>query len=222
MKWWLILIILLLTGCSSIPDETKGAKTPSNIASPTDESVISGSISDVPPVDTSLHSVPLDQIYFDSFRPIDRAVPLTEASPELIDDLLDAIPPIHNPIYESGKDASWLVGDDLIIGYASNEGAWAFPVRILNFHEIANTTLGGDEVLISYCPLCFSAVVYDRWLDDQLLTFGNTSALYESDMVMLDYETGSYWWQVAGEAIVGPLTGRELKALPSLTVNWQT
>jgi hypothetical protein len=95
-------------------------------------------------------------------------------------------------------------------------------VRILNFHEIVNTTLGDDDVLISYCPLCFSAVVYDRWLDDQLLTFGNTSALYESDMVMLDYETGSYWWQVAGEAIVGSLTGNELKALPSLSTNWQT
>lgn len=62
--------------------------------------------------------------------------------------------------------------------------------------------------------------MYSRWLGDDVLTFGNTSALYESDMVMLDYQTGSYWWQVAGEAIVGPLTGERLTVLPSSTIRW--
>jgi hypothetical protein len=80
--------------------------------------------------------------------------------------------------------------------------------------------LAGDKVLISYCPLCFSGIVYSRELGDRTLTFGNTSALYESDMVMLDYETGSYWWQVAGRAIVGTLTDEQLTALPSTTTTW--
>jgi hypothetical protein len=68
--------------------------------------------------------------------------------------------------------------------------------------------------------LCGSGVVYSRRADDRTLRFGNTSALYESDLVMFDYETGSYWFQVRGEAIVGPLTGTRLRPLPSSTLPW--
>lgn len=96
-----------------------------------------------------------------------------------------------------------------------------FPIRILNFHEIVNDKLAGEPVLVSYCPLCASGIVFSRQLGDRVLTFGNTSALYESDMVMLDYDTGSYWWQVAGEAIVSPLTGENLRVLPSVVTTWR-
>ena len=176
--------------------------------------------SDVPPVNITRHSVPLEEVYFDTFQPINRAVPLSTAQPELIERLRDAIPPIHNPKYEPASEAQWLRDDDTVIGYAAGDEAWAYPVRILNYHEIVNERLGGEDVLISYCPLCFSGIVFSRVLDDQVLTFGNTSALYESDMVMLDYETGSYWWQVAGQAIVGDLTGKTLTVLPSATTSW--
>ncbi|MFQ5932803.1 MAG: DUF3179 domain-containing protein, partial [Nitrospiraceae bacterium] len=175
----------------------------------------------IPTLDTTLHSVPLDQIYFDTFNPANRAVPLDQATPELIERLIDAIPPIHAPKYEAASTADWLRDDDMIMGYVSGEQAWAYPIRILNLHEIVNENLDGEPVLISYCPLCFSGIVYSRRLGDQVLTFGNTSALYDSDLVMLDYETGSYWWQVAGEAIVGPLTGEELEILPSTVTTWR-
>ena len=215
---WIILG-LFLGGCSSL------LGTP---IAPTDVAVATGDLpagetsAEVPALDTSKHSVPLEQIYFDTFQPINRAVPLTEASPELILSLQDAIPPINNPRFETIDRASWLTDSDQVIGYANESGAWAFPIRILNLHEIVNAELGGEPILISYCPLCYSAIVYSRaLLGDRELTFGNTSALYESDMVMLDYETGSYWWQVAGEAIVGPLTGTALTPLPSLTTTWE-
>lgn len=175
----------------------------------------------IPTVDTSQHSVPLDQIFFDTFNPTNRAVPLDEATPELIARLIDAIPPLHAPKYEPASAADWLHDEDMVIGYATGEQAWAYPIRILNFHEIVNDNLGGEPVLISYCPLCFSGIVYSRRLGDQVLTFGNTSALYNSDMVMLDYEMGSYWWQVPGQAIVGPLTGEELEILPSTVITWR-
>ena len=61
-------------------------------------------------------------------------------------------------------------------------------------------------LVVTYCPLCHSGVVYSRDLDGRMLLFGNTSALYESDMVMYDHQTGSYWFQVLGEAIVGPFS----------------
>jgi hypothetical protein len=133
---------------------------------------------------------------------------------------LNAIPPIHSPKYEPAAEVTWLGDQDVVIGYTTGGHAWAYPLRILNFHEIVNDTLNGEPVLISYCPLCYSGIVYSRRLGNDVLTFGNTSALYESDMVMLDYQTGSYWWQVAGEAIVGPLTEESLTVLPSATITW--
>ena len=75
-------------------------------------------------------------------------------------------------------------------------------------------------VLISFCPLCNSGIVYDRRVGDQVLEFGNTSALFESDMVMYDKQTFSYWFQVGGEAIVGDLTGERLELLPTRFMRW--
>ena len=80
--------------------------------------------------------------------------------------------------------------------------------------------MDGLRILISYCPLCGSGIVYDRRLDGRELLFGNTSALYESDMVMYDRQTFSYWFQVSGEAIVGELAGRRLTPLPSLLIRF--
>ena len=177
----------------------------------------------VPPLDTTRHAVPLEDIVFDTFGRTNRGVSLPEASSDLVLSLRDAIPPIHAPKYEgAGAGDRWLAGEDVVLGYVAGEEAWAFPVRILNLHEIVNDELGAEPVLISYCPLCASGVVFDRRLGGRTLTFGNTSALYESDMVMLDYETGSYWWQVAGRAIVGPLTGDMLQILPSMMLRWDT
>ena len=177
-------------------------------------------IGEVPDVDLSRHSVPLSEVYFDTFRASDRALPLDRADRDTILGLRDAIPPIHAPSYQTASEAGWLADDDLVLGYAAGGEAWAYALRILNYHEIVNDELAGEPVLISFCPLCFSGVVYSRTLGDEVLTFGNTSALYESDMVMLDYETGSYWWQVAGRAIVGELTDAELTPLPSTTTTW--
>lgn len=91
----------------------------------------------------------------------------------------------------------------------------------MNSHEIVNDELGGQPVLISYCPLCGSGVVYDRVLDGLELSFSNTSALLDNDMVMVDRETGSYWWQVAGSSVVGELSDSTLDALASQTTTFE-
>ena len=134
--------------------------------------------------------------------------------------MLDAIPPIDRPVYGDASAGDWLAPDDLVLGYLAGGQAYAYPFKILNYHEIVNDDLGGVPVLISYCPLCRSAIVYDRRVDGDVLSFGNTSALYESDLVMVDRTTGSYWWQVAGTAIVGPLTDAALEPLPSVVATW--
>lgn len=163
--------------------------------------------------------MPLDEIFFDTFD--GGSVSLADASPEQINSLRDAIPPIDDPRYSDGADNECLSDDDIVLGYVGDDGtALAYPHKILNFHEIVNDTIDGRPVLVSYCPLCRSGIVYDRRLGDRELTFGNTSALYENDLVMLDRQTGSYWWQVAGQAIVGPMTGESLSVLPSTTTTW--
>ena len=171
-----------------------------------------------PPVDTSIASVSLAEVVFDTFR--GGFIRLSEATDDAIENLRDRIQPIYVPKYESANKGDWMSDEDMVIGFSSQSGALAYPVKMLNLHELVNDIIDGEPVLITYCPLCVSGVVYSRRLDDRVLLFGNTSALYESDLVMYDHETGSYWYQTLGEAIVGPLTGRRLTLLPSLTVPW--
>ena len=160
-----------------------------------------------------------DDIHFDTFD--GGSIPLSEITEEQMIALRDVIPPLDAPKYDDVSGGDWLDDDDLVLGYESASGeAWAYPLKILNFHEIVNDTLDGIPVLITYCPLCRSGIVYDRRLEGTLLSFGNSSALYESDLVMFDRETDSFWWQVAGEAIVGTLTGKRLTTLPAVTATW--
>jgi hypothetical protein len=160
----------------------------------------------------------LDSVVFDTFR--GGYIPLPEAPDSVVESLRDAIKPIYVPAYESVEGGDWLDDDDLVIGYVSASASYAYPVRMLNLHEIVNDYIDGLAVLVSYCPLCASGVVYNRELAGEVLLFGNTSALHESDLVMYDHQTGSYWFQVLGEAIVGPLSGKRLTMLPSATVSW--
>lgn len=176
-------------------------------------------------INLSVHDVELTEVVFDTFD--GGSVPLSEASEGQILDLLDAIPPIDDPRYSSSSDADWLKPDDLILGYVGADGsAFAYPHRVLNFHEIVNDDVAGTPILVSYCPLCRSGVVFDRRPDDLrhdgVLTFGNSSALYENDLVLVDRETSTYWWQLAGRGIVGDLSGAELRPLPSTTTTWQS
>lgn len=195
-----------VTSTTATPDTTEA--TPPRPSRPTG----------VPDVDLTLHDVPLDEVVFDTFD--GGFVPLPESSEELRASLRDAIPPLDRPRYEAGDETDWLANDDLVVGYLAGDQAYAYPVRILNSHEIVNDDLDATPVLVTYCPLCRSGVVYDRRIGGREPTFSNTSALHEADLVMVDRETGSYWWQVAGRSIVGELTGSSLTALPSELAHW--
>ena len=175
-------------------------------------------LSEVPPVNLDVHSVPLEDVVFDTFD--GSYVSLSDATPTLIERLKDAIAPIYTPQYSGPDGLDWLQDNDMVIGYESEGDAYAYPINILKFHELVNDSIDGVPVLISYCPLCASGVVYSRALDGDILTFGNTSALFEMDLVMYDPVSWSYWFQVLGEAIVGDLTEKRLTLLPSVTTTW--
>jgi hypothetical protein len=96
----------------------------------------------------------------------------------------------------------------------------AYPVQILVWHEIVNDTIAGVPVAVSYCPLCNTALVYDRRVTGKVLDFGTSGELYNSDLVMYDRQTQSLWVQFLGEAVAGVLTGTRLADYPAQTVSW--
>ena len=127
----------------------------------------------------------------------------------------DGIPSIDNPKFAALKEVSSLGGMEPVIGLEINGDARAYPLRVLIWHEIVNDKIGGTPVTVTYCPLCNSALVFDRRLDGKLLDFGTTGKLRNSDLVMYDRQTESWWQQFTGTGIVGEYTGKELKTIPA-------
>ena len=128
----------------------------------------------------------------------------------------DGIPSIDAPKFVPVAEAerSGLKDREPVIAVAIKGDVRAYPLRILIWHEIVNDTVGGVPVAVTFCPLCNSALVFERLLDGRLLDFGTTGKLRNSDLVMYDRQTESWWQQFLGEAIVGELTGKRLKMVP--------
>lgn len=102
----------------------------------------------------------------------------------------------------------------------AGQAARAYPIRYLMWHEIANDTVGGLPIAVTFCPLCNSGIIFDRRVNGKPLTFGVSGKLRNSDMVMFDRETESWWQQFVGEAIVGTLTGTKLTQFPGWMESW--
>ena len=133
----------------------------------------------------------------------------------------DGIPPIDDPTFVSVADAEeWLTDAEPVIALELNGEAKAYPLQILLWHEIVNDELGGLPVTVTYCPLCNSAVVFDRTLDGTVYDFGVSGNLRNSDLVMWDRQTQSWWQQLTGEGIAGELAGAQLRFLPAQVVSW--
>ena len=134
----------------------------------------------------------------------------------------DGIPAIDNPVFESVSDAdTWLGLDWPVMFFEANGIPRAYPLAILIQHEIVNDVVGDLPVTLTFCPLCNSTIAFDRRLaDGTVLDFGTTGNLRNSDLVMYDRQTRSWWQQFTGEAIVGELTGTVLEVLPSQIIGW--
>lgn len=107
-----------------------------------------------------------------------------------------------------------LADDDRIIGVERGGTARAYPLRLLNWHELVNDDLGGP-LLVSYCPLCRSGITAVRQVRGEPTVFGATGLLWRSNLVMYDRLTDSRWAQVAATAVRGPMTGHTLELVPS-------
>ncbi len=128
----------------------------------------------------------------------------------------DGIPAINDPRFESIEDArDWLSGESPVISLEIDGDARAYPLAILTWHEIANDVVGDTPLLVTFCPLCHTALAFERTLDGTVHDFGVSGNLRLSDLVMYDRQTETWWQQATGKGIVGDLTGARLEFVPS-------
>lgn len=137
----------------------------------------------------------------------------------------DGIPSIDNPTYVSVSEADWIEDNELVLAIEHKGVKRVYPLQILVWHEIVNDVIEGDPLLITYCPLCGSGIAYERFIEFEgeriEVEFGTSGKLYNSNLVMYDRKTNTYWSQIDGLAIVGELTGQELKEVSIDTVVWR-
>ncbi len=146
--------------------------------------------------DFSKHSIPLEEIF-------------SGGPPK------DGIPSISNPKFVDVSDVENIADNEPVISLKIGKDVRAYPLSVLMWHEIVNDVVGDKPVVVTYCPLCNSAIVFDGEVEGKRMMFGTTGRLRNSDMVMYDRRTESWWQQFTGEAIVGKLTGTRLNILPS-------
>ena len=152
--------------------------------------------------DYSKHSIPLNEIY-------DGGPPK------------DGIPALFDPQFIKAEEADYLKSSDRILGVVINGDAKAYPIRILNWHELVNDRVGGKDILVSYCPLCGTGIVFDAQINDKRFLFGVSGKLYNSDVLFYDKETENLWSQLKMEAVTGSLTGQKLTPIPLTHTTWQ-
>jgi len=153
--------------------------------------------------DFDKHTVPLDEI--------------TSGGPPK-----DGIPAIDRPVFVSVEEADRWLGDREPVVMVEHGGeSKAYPLQILIWHEIVNDEIAGLPVSVTFCPLCNTALAFDRRFDGQVLDFGTTGMLRHSDLVMYDRQSETWWQQATGEGIVGTHAGRQLTFVSAPLVGWK-
>jgi hypothetical protein len=191
-----------------LDSEEPASLAESEQAAPTETPIISdipprGVQNEFPLTDFTIHSVSFDDI-------------LSGGPPR------DGIPPIDQPVFVSVSEADeWLRPVEPVIQVEINQEVKAYPIQILTWHEIVNDTIGGVPVVVTFCPLCNTAIAFERTLEGKEMTFGTTGRLRFSNLIMYDRQTETWWQQATGEGIVGELTGNNLTFVPAAMVSWE-
>lgn len=136
--------------------------------------------------------------------------------------VVDGIPALSNPNMLPADEADYLTPDEPIFGIFINGDARAYPLRIMDWHEMANDVVGGVPVSLAYCTLCGAGIAYNGRVNGETYTFGSSGFLYRSNKLMFDRQTGTLWNQLSGEPVLGTLVGRDiaLELLPVVLTTW--
>ena len=134
----------------------------------------------------------------------------------------DGIPPLEFPPNIPADEAEYLESHERVFGVSINGEHRAYPLRIMNPHEMANDVLGGEPISLAYCTLCGAGIAYHGEFDGMETTFGTSGFLYRSNKIMYDRETFSLWNQETGQPVIGELadSGIQLNFFPTLLTTW--
>ena len=135
----------------------------------------------------------------------------------------DGIAPLDEPVFfVASEPPEYMRPREPVISLEINGEARAYPLAIMMQHEIVNDVVGGAPITVTFCPLCNTAIAFDRRIADQELTFGTSGTVRNSDLVMWDRQTETWWQQITGEAIVGELTGYRLHFISAAIIAWES
>lgn len=210
IKWIIIVVLLLGVGGFYLYNQSRQFKLPKGdtqvLETVPDNSSTNTSERQILITGGVKHSMPLNEI-------------LSGGPPK------DGIPSIDDPKFLSIAEANeFLKDEETGTGLCVGNDCRFYPYLILVWHEIVNDTVGSQPVLITYCPLCLTGIVFERKLEGQAVEFGTSGKLWKSNLVMYnridDPKKESLWSQVLGEAIVGEHTGTKLKVLPSDVIRY--
>lgn len=132
----------------------------------------------------------------------------------------DGIPSIDNPRFVAASDVDFLKKDDFVLSVTIAGETRAYPLRILDRHEIVNDRIVDAAFMATYCPLCATAMVFSREFGGKVLEFGVSGLLYQSDVLMYDRQTESLWSQLGMKAVSGPMADTPLRWMPSTQMTW--
>ena len=133
----------------------------------------------------------------------------------------DGIPALSNPKFITYAEADWLEPDDRVIGIEIDGERRAYPIRILNYHEIVNDRIADTGFAITYCPLCGTGVAFDAEVAGKAREFGVSGLLYNSDVLLYDRQSESLWSQLMSKSVSGPLKGTHLEKIPIQHTSWE-
>lgn len=133
----------------------------------------------------------------------------------------DGIRALTDPPLQSAATASWLDEEDRVIGVYLDGHAVAYPMQILNWHEVVNAVVGGRPITVTYCPLCGTGIVFDATIGGRRVIFGVSGLLYQSDVLLYDRFSESLVSQLMMQAVTGPLRGTKLTAIPVAHTTWE-
>lgn len=199
---------LVAAGCSNSSDDLDASGSDSDARGDAVEQVVGSPVEDVPSALESMTAAGLPD-------PLVEPSEVRSGGPPP-----DGIPPIDDPKFLEVDEVDFLEGREPVLAVDIDGEARAYPVQIMIWHEIVNDTIAEQPVTVTYCPLCNTAVGFDRTVGDRVLSFGTSGSLYQSSLVMYDRQTESLWTHVDGRAIAGVLTGAELERIPVQTIAW--
>lgn len=132
----------------------------------------------------------------------------------------EGVPSLENPSFISADRGDFLSDREKVIGVYVNGIAKAYPIKIMNYHEIVNDRFGDEYVAVTYSPLCANAMAFSAQVNGKPQNFGVSGLLYNNNLLFYDWETESLWSQLLGKAVTGPASGKKLLQIPVQTTTW--